>query len=76
MRRAEATPDEDPMAILLGQDGTSSPISPNKWAKQCGAERNVLDFGGTLDIFATPSSTIDEARYWCIDVVKESIERR
>jgi len=38
--------------------------------------KNVLDFGGNIgNILRDPNSTIDEGRYWCIDVVKESIER-
>jgi len=38
--------------------------------------KNVLDFGGNIgNILRDPDSTIDQERYWCIDVVKESIER-
>lgn len=38
--------------------------------------RNVLDFGGNIgNMLRDPNCTIDEERYWCIDVVKESIER-
>jgi len=38
--------------------------------------KNVLDFGGNIgNILRDPNSTIDEERYWCIDVVKDSIER-
>ncbi len=35
----------------------------------------VLDFGGNIgNMLRDPDSTIDEDRYWCIDVVRESIE--
>ena len=38
--------------------------------------RSVLDFGGnTGNILRDPTCTIQPARYWCIDVVRESIER-
>ena len=38
--------------------------------------RNVLDFGGNIgNILRDPNCTIDDERYWCIDVVRESIER-
>jgi SAM-dependent methyltransferase len=36
--------------------------------------KNVLDFGGNVgNILRDPHSTIDHERYWCIDVVEESI---
>ena len=38
--------------------------------------KNVLDFGGNIgNILRDPNSTIDHDRYWCIDVVPESIEK-
>ncbi len=38
--------------------------------------KNVLDFGGSIGaILRDPDSTIDEERYWCLDVNKEAIER-
>jgi SAM-dependent methyltransferase len=38
--------------------------------------KNVLDFGGNVgNILRDPNSTIDHDRYWCIDVVSESIEK-
>lgn len=38
--------------------------------------KNVLDFGGNIgNILRDPASTIDEERYWCVDVDGESIER-
>ena len=38
--------------------------------------KNVLDFGGNIgNILRDPNSTIDEERYWCLDVARESIER-
>lgn len=37
--------------------------------------KEVLDFGGNVgNILRDPNSTIDHERYWCIDVVPESIE--
>ncbi len=36
----------------------------------------VLDFGGNIgNMLHDPNSTIDEERYWCLDVVQESIEK-
>ena len=36
----------------------------------------VLDFGGNNgNMLRDPNSTIDEERYWCIDVVPESIQK-
>jgi hypothetical protein len=38
--------------------------------------KNVLDFGGSIGaILRDPDSTIDEERYWCLDVNREAIER-
>lgn len=38
--------------------------------------KNVLDFGGNIgNMLRDPNCTIDEERYWCIDVARESIER-
>lgn len=38
--------------------------------------KDVLDFGGNVgNILRDPNSTIDEERYWCVDVVADSIER-
>jgi len=38
--------------------------------------KNVLDFGGSIgSILRDPGSTIDEERYWCLDVNREAIER-
>jgi SAM-dependent methyltransferase len=38
--------------------------------------KNVLDFGGNIgNILRDPAATIDEERYWCLDVVKDSIEQ-
>lgn len=37
--------------------------------------KNVLDFGGNIgNMLRDPNSTIDPERYWCLDVVEESIE--
>ena len=36
--------------------------------------KNVLDFGGNIgNMLRDPNCTIDHERYWCIDVVEESI---
>ncbi|MDT5063197.1 MAG: hypothetical protein QOH63_3656 [Acidobacteriota bacterium] len=38
--------------------------------------KNVLDFGGNVgNILQDPHSTIEQERYWCLDVDKESIEQ-
>jgi hypothetical protein len=38
--------------------------------------KNVLDFGGNIgNILRAPESTIDPRRYWCLDVLQESVER-
>ena len=38
--------------------------------------KNVLDFGGNIgNILRDSNSTIDHDRYWCLDVVPESIEK-
>jgi len=38
--------------------------------------KNVLDFGGNIgNILREPNCTIDHERYWCVDVVEESIEK-
>jgi len=37
--------------------------------------KNVLDFGGNIgNMLRDPNCTIDPERYWCLDVVEESIE--
>jgi Methyltransferase domain len=39
-------------------------------------QKNILDFGGNVgNMLRDPNSTIDEQRYWCIDVVEEAIEK-
>jgi SAM-dependent methyltransferase len=38
--------------------------------------KNVLDFGGNIgNILRDPNSTIDEERYWCLDVDREALEQ-
>lgn len=38
--------------------------------------KNVLDFGGNIgNMLRDPDSTIDQRRYWCLDVVEESVAR-
>jgi SAM-dependent methyltransferase len=37
--------------------------------------KEVLDFGGNIgNLLRDPNSTVDEARYWCIDVSQEAVE--
>lgn len=37
--------------------------------------RKVLDFGGNIgNILRDPRSTIDPAKYWCLDVVSEAVD--
>ena len=39
------------------------------------AGKDVLDFGGNVGhILDDPNSTIEEERYWCLDIVKEAID--
>src|SRR5689334_3488312 len=52
----------------------------NYFAKQLNdwdwSRKDILDFGGNVgNILKDPSSTIDEERYWCLDVVEEAIEK-
>jgi SAM-dependent methyltransferase len=63
------------MAFLSSKTGQftyfSQQLGERDWSN-----RNVLDFGGNIgNLLRDPSCTIDEERYWCIDVVRESIER-
>jgi SAM-dependent methyltransferase len=38
--------------------------------------KTVLDFGGNIgNILRDPNCTIEEERYWCIDVVRDSVDR-
>jgi hypothetical protein len=49
----------------------SQQVGENDWRG-----KSVLDFGGNIgNILRDPASTIDEDRYWCLDVVEESIDR-
>lgn len=44
--------------------------------EKCWRKKNVLDFGGNVgNILRDPNSTIDHERYWCLDVVKDSVEK-
>src|SRR5262245_49048934 len=37
--------------------------------------KNILDFGGNIgNILRDPNSTIDEERYWCLDLDREALE--
>lgn len=62
------------MAFLSSKTGQFTYFS-----KQLGERdwrgKNVLDFGGNIgNMLRDPNCTIDEERYWCLDVVRESIE--
>ena len=38
-------------------------------------DKDILDFGGNVgNMLRDPISTIDERRYWCLDVVEQAIE--
>jgi hypothetical protein len=38
--------------------------------------KNILDFGGNIgNILRDPNSNIEEDRYWCLDIVKDSLEK-
>lgn len=38
--------------------------------------KNVLDFGGNIgNILRDPNSTVDQERYWCIDVDERAVEK-
>ena len=40
------------------------------------SNKNILDFGGNIGkILEDPNSTIDQERYWCVDVVNDAIEK-
>jgi len=63
------------MAFLSSKTGQftyfSQQLGERDWSR-----KNVLDFGGNIgNLLRDPSCTIDEERYWCIDVVEESIAR-
>ena len=62
------------MAFLSSKTGQftyfSLQLGESDWSR-----KYVLDFGGNIgNMLRDPSSTIDEERYWCIDVVEESIK--
>src|SRR6185503_17726446 len=62
------------MAFLSSKTGQftyfSQQLGERNWRS-----KNVLDFGGNVgNMLRDPNSTIDEERYWCVDVVQESIE--
>jgi len=63
------------MAFLSSKTGQftyfSQQLGERDWR-----DKNVLDFGGNIgNMLRDPNCTIDEERYWCLDVVRESIER-
>jgi SAM-dependent methyltransferase len=63
------------MAFLSSKTGQftyfSQQLGERDWSG-----KNVLDFGGNIgNMLRDPNCTVDEERYWCLDVVRESIER-
>ena len=63
------------MAFLSSKTGQftyfSQQLGERDWSG-----KNVLDFGGNVgNMLRDPNCTIEERRYWCLDVVRESIER-
>ena len=63
------------MAFLSSKTGQFTYFS-QQLAERDWSGKNVLDFGGNVgNMLRDPNCTIDEERYWCIDVVSESIER-
>ena len=63
------------MAFLSSKTGQftyfSQQLGEGDWSS-----KNVHDFGGNIgNMLRDPNCTIDEERYWCLDVVRESIER-
>ncbi len=62
------------MAFLSSKTGQFTyfalQVGESDWSR-----KYVLDFGGNIgNMLRDPSSTIDEERYWCVDVVEESIK--
>jgi len=63
------------MAFLSSKTGQFTYFS-RQLGERDWSGKNVLDFGGNVgNMLRDPNCTIDEKRYWCLDVVRESIER-
>jgi len=62
------------MAFLSTKTGQFTYFS-QQLGEQDWRGKNVLDFGGNIgNMLRDPNCTIDHERYWCLDVVKKSIE--
>ena len=63
------------MAFLSSKTGQFTYFSLQLGEKDWSG-KNVLDFGGNIgNMLRDQNSTIDHERYWCLDVVEESIEK-
>ncbi|HKG45239.1 MAG TPA: hypothetical protein VKB02_00825 [Pyrinomonadaceae bacterium] len=63
------------MAFFSSKTGQLTYFSLQLGEKDWGS-KNVLDFGGNIgNMLRDPNCTIDPERYWCLDVVEESIEK-
>jgi len=63
------------MAFFSTKTGQFTYFSLQLGEKDWG-NKNVLDFGGNIgNMLRDPNCTIDPERYWCLDVVEESIEK-
>ena len=63
------------MAFLSSKTGQFTYFSM-QLGEQDWHNKNVLDFGGNIgNILRDPNCTIDLARYWCLDVVAESVDK-
>jgi SAM-dependent methyltransferase len=63
------------MAFLSSKSGQFAYFAAQLGTRNWGG-KDVLDFGGNIgNILRDPQSTIDQSHYWCIDVVREAIEK-
>jgi hypothetical protein len=62
------------MAFLSTKTGQFTYFS-QQLGEQDWRGKNVLDFGGNIgNMLRDPNCNVDHERYWCLDVVKESID--
>jgi SAM-dependent methyltransferase len=63
------------MAFFSTRSGQFAYFSEQLGVREWGG-KDVLDFGGNIgNILRDPLSTIEEERYWCIEVIKEAVEK-
>lgn len=63
------------MAFFSTRSGQFAYFAQQLGLRQWGG-KDVLDFGGNIgNMLWDPQSTIDEERYWCIDVIREAVEK-